>query len=216
MISYGQILAVYLLSNDIERHHGATFYSEAKSICAEIAADCSLPLDSVAGVVAALSPNNRWERNVADARRLCAAYHSGGIDHASDVKVATFHNNKHKALAILSGSPSLDVLGGLKVRAFYSAIMGKDAIVIDGHAYAIWRGEHIPTTSTPKIPPKLYDAIVSDYVKASEALSVVMGRQLSAVTVQATTWLVWRRMTAGKRNPRKASGKPRKAVGGKS
>jgi hypothetical protein len=215
VISYGQIIAVYLLSNDVERHHGATFYSEAKSICAEIASDCNLPLGSVAGVVAALSPNNRWERNVTDARRLCAAYHAGGIDHASGVKVATFNNNKGKALTILSGTRPLDVLGGLKVRAFYSAILGQDAVVVDGHAYAIWRGEHIPTTATPKIPPKLYDAIVADYIKAAEALSVVMGRELSAVTVQATTWLVWRRMTAGKRKPRKVSDKPRKIVGGK-
>ena len=216
MISHGQIIAVYLMASDIERHNGATFYSQAQTISAEIAADCSLSLATVAGVVAALSPNNRWERNIVDARRLCSAYVAGGADHAATIKVATFNGNKRKAIAILAGADPLSVLGGLKVRAFYSAIMGEDAIVVDGHAYAIWRGERIPTSSTPKISPKLYSAIVADYRRAADALSLVIGSPISAVTVQATTWLVWRRMTAGKRKPRKASGKPRKAVGGRS
>lgn len=156
----------------------------------------SISLETVAGVVAALSPNNRWERNLSDADKLIRAYTLGGLDDALSVKTSTYGKNKNKALTILQGTSPLDALGGLKVRAFYGCIIGQDAVCVDGHAYAIWRGERISTSSTPKISPKLYAAISVDYVKATDTINSVLGGQYKPSQIQAITWLVWRRIVS--------------------
>jgi hypothetical protein len=154
----------------------------------------------VAGVIAALSPSNRWERNLRDADNLIRAHTLGGYSDALEIKTSTYGPNKIKALAILEGAAPLEVLGGLKVRAFYSCIIGGDDICIDGHAYAIWRGERISTSSTPKISAKLYSAIAADYTKAAATINSVLGTTYRAYQVQAITWLVWRRMVKGGHN----------------
>ena len=54
----------------------------------------------VVGVLSALSPNNKWERNVIDdTENMCVAYKSDiPLD---DVKVCTYNANKQKAIKIL-------------------------------------------------------------------------------------------------------------------
>lgn len=194
-ITYGSILAVYFQGQTNEIIKGEKWYSDALDFCRTIAGNYDLPLSSVAGIVAALSPNNKWERNLADAENLISAYVSGGLDHASSVKVSTYNGNKIKALSILSGGEPLNILGGLKVRAFYGCIMGENSVCIDGHAYAIWRGEHILTTKTPKISTKLYSAITADYIKATDTINAITGNHYLPCQIQAITWIVWHRIT---------------------
>ena len=149
----------------------------------------------MAGVIAALSPNNKWERNVNDADRLCRAFTLGGHSATDSVKVSTYGANKVKALRILAGEFPLNVLGGLKVRAFYQCIIGcNDSVCIDGHAYAIWAGDRIATTKTPKISAKLYAAIAVDYIKAAETINSILGSDYTAAQIQAITWLTYRRL----------------------
>lgn len=194
-LTYSHILAVYFTASDSEILNGERWYCDAQDIANSIATDLGLSVETVAGVIAALSPNNRWERNVIDARNICTAYQHGGHVDAAAVKVATFNANKLKALQILSGSDPLAVLSGLKVRSFYCCIMGDpDAVCVDGHAYSIWQGERIATTATPKISPKLYSAIAADYIKAADVLSAVTGRGYPGSQIQAITWLAWRRL----------------------
>lgn len=196
-ITYGSILAVFLAASDPERINGANWYATAQEAAATMAKRYGVSLDTVAGVVAALSPNNRWERNLRDADNLIAAYTLGGPGDALGVKTSTYGKNKAKALAILQGADPLEALGGLKVRAFYGCIIGANAVCIDGHAYAIWRGERISTSSTPKISAKLYASIVADYVKATDTINGVLGGQYQPFQVQAITWLAWRRLNNG-------------------
>ena len=198
-ITYGSILAVFFAATDLEKINGAQWYSVAQNASDAIANRYGISLDTVAGVVAALSPNNRWERNLRDADHLISAYTLGGIDDALSVKTSTYGKNKAKALAILQGAEPLDALGGLKVRAFYGCIIGQDAVCVDGHAYAIWRGERISTSSTPKISPKLYAAISADYVKATDTINSVIGGQCKPFQIQAITWLAWRRLNNGEK-----------------
>lgn len=196
-ISHGYILATFFNATPAELTDGASWYDRAINTAALIACRYSLPVNTVAGVIAALSPNNKWERNVVDAEQLCRAFTLGGHSAADKIKVSTYNANKIKALRILSGELPLSVLGGLKVRAFYSCIMGESSSVcIDGHAYAIWFGQRIPTTKSPKISAKLYDAIASDYVKAADTINQIMGTDYSGAQVQAITWLTYRRMVA--------------------
>jgi len=192
-ISHGAILAVYFSANPAEVQHGAQWYKQAQTIAQTIANSYSLSLQTVAGVIAALSPNNRWERNVSDADLLCKLHVSGGD--CAALKVSTYNANKRKALQILSGFAPIDILGGLKVRSFYDCIMGNlGAVCIDGHAYSVWLGDRVPTTKTPKISSKLYGAIAADFKLATVQINQIVGAEYKPAQIQAITWLVWRRM----------------------
>lgn len=196
-ITYGSILAVFFAASDLETINGANWYATAQDAAATMAQRYSLSTDTVAAVIAALSPNNRWERNLSDADNLIGAYILGGYSDAVKVKTSTYGLNKTKALKILEGAAPLEVLGGLKVRAFYGCIMGQDAVCIDGHAYAIWRGERISTSSTPKISAKLYASIAADYIRATDTINNILGGEYQPRQVQAITWLAWRRLNNG-------------------
>lgn len=194
MISHGQILAVFFNANDSELLAGARFYPDALAYCQQLSSLYGCNVGCAAGVIAALSPSNNWQRNQADANALIRAFCLGGHTDANNVKVGTYNANKIKALNILSGAEPLSILGGLKVRAFYECIIGQNSVCVDGHAYAIWTGERIPTTKTPKISPKLYAAISADYRLATTQINQIMGANYSACQIQAITWLVWRRI----------------------
>ena len=193
-ITYGNILAVFFNATDLETINGADWYPTANHAALIMAERYSVTLETAAGVIAALSPNNRWERNLTDADSMIRAYSIGGHNAADSIKVGTYNANKIKALSILSGEDCLQILGGLKVRAFYDCIIGGDSVCIDGHAYAIWKGERIPTTKTPKITPKIYDSIVADYRQAARVINLILKADYSAAQIQAITWTAWRRM----------------------
>lgn len=194
-LSHGNILAVYFMASHAELISGGRWYPDAFRFCSDLAAETSLPVSVIAGVTAALSPNNRWTRNMTDAAALCRTYAAGTLHDAAQVKVSTFNANKRKALQILSGGHPLSVLSGLKVRSFYGCIMGDpDSICIDGHAYAIWHGSYVPTTLTPKISPKLYSSISAAYQQAASTINSVCETSYSAMQIQSITWLVWQRI----------------------
>lgn len=198
-ITHGSILAVFFAASEAEKHEGLSWYGRANIVANRLATsyDVNGGLVTVAGVIAALSPNNRWERNVADAERLIKAYCLG--EEIDAIKVCTFNKNKDKALAILNGVTPLDVLGGNKVRAFYECIAypTSDAVCVDGHAYSIWLGERVPTTKTPSISDKLYSRIADDYRLAAKQINEITKEFYSASQVQAITWVTWRNLFAG-------------------
>lgn len=194
-VSHGYILATFFNASPVELVDGAQWYVRASDAAQIIGDRYGLPMDTVAGVIAALSPSNKWERNVSDADQLCRAFTLGGHSVAASVKVSTYGTNKIKALRILSGELPLNVLGGLKVRAFYECIIGRhDSVCIDGHAYAIWAGKRITTTKTPSIGAKLHAAISADYIKAADTINSIMATNYTAAQVQAITWITYRRM----------------------
>jgi hypothetical protein len=161
-----------------------------------------LTLEQAVGVLAALSPNNKWTRNCTDAEAMSKAWHYGADP--LTVKVCTFNPNKAKAAAILALSdaetqgdvdPIAPILNGRKVVAFYRSIMGDpDAVCVDGHAYAVWIGERIPTTQTPKIGVKLYADIARAYQLVAKRSYDLCGTTLTPTQVQAVTWVTYRRL----------------------
>lgn len=197
-ITFGNILAVFFMANEAELLEGRNWYPRANTIAKSIAEKYNIEFNTVAGVIAALSPNNRWSRNIQDAENLIRAHASGEVMDA--VKVSTFGNNKHKAIAILQGNNPDLVLGGNKVRAFYGCIICRNDVCVDGHAYSIWLGERVPTSQTPSISDKLYDVIAGDYRKATEVINGILGERLLPSEVQAVTWVVWRNRIKGNAN----------------
>jgi hypothetical protein len=171
------IIGTYHLSTDLERSNGKNWYRQAHRAALDLSGPFACGVITSAGVIAALSPNNKWERNLRDAQTLFDTFKTLGAYAASQVRVCTFDTNKAKALAILKlQSPTVDdvvtVLHGLKSSAFYRCILGdSQAVCVDGHAYSIWAGELITTPKTPKISPSLYNQIADDYRTAALIVS---------------------------------------------
>lgn len=187
------IQAVYSLANATDHAQGAAWYPQAKAAAQALTDAYGVRLEVAIGVIAALSPRNRWERNLADAESLIKVYRIDP-DSAADVKVCTFGKNKAKALQILALTDAnwdsvLAILSGPKLREFASCIMGdSQEVCIDGHAYSVWLGDRVTLANVPSIGVKLRRTIKADYQAAAKALGV------PASTVQAITWCAWRRI----------------------
>ena len=106
---------------------GHDWYDRARDLAEEIGGGDHI---KGAGIIAALSPQQPWEKNVADARRFAKTGVSG-------VQTGT---QQRKALRILEGENPSDVLKGLKETAFYGNIANPDdpnIVTIDRHAHDI-------------------------------------------------------------------------------
>ena len=169
-----------------------------------------VPLYCVAGVIAALSPNNRWERNLADAEALIEAYLGG--EYIESVRVATYHAMRAKAWAVMDlctqhAEPVLTtadgysekeigtdavvrLLKGQKISSFYAGIMGcRDECTIDGHARNIAYGERLSLSGSKfTIRGREYAALQMAYAQAGRDLGI------PAYVLQAITWVTWRRI----------------------
>ena len=185
------ILAIYRLANPDEVKHGMTWYHQARCECQKIADLYKMPLHIVVGVVAALSPNNKWDRNITNAEDLIAAYMAG--DHIESVKVSTYHKMKEKAWGILDVIPDQHetklLLNGQKIVSFYGNIMGDDGCTIDGHARNIAYGERVGLTDDKtNIGKKEYAVLQDMYRQAASQCGI------KAYEMQAITWVAWRRI----------------------
>ena len=94
------IAAVFTLATASERIIHATWYDDARVAAIAIADATGLGLDTVVGVIAALSPNNRWERNLVDAENVCRTF-VADPESAASVKVCTYGKMLEKAIKVL-------------------------------------------------------------------------------------------------------------------
>jgi len=113
---------------------GLTWYHRAHNECLLLSQVFEIELNKVVGVVAALSPNNKWSRNLHDAWNF--------LDEPSlDTKVCTFMNQRKKALAILEASSDeeiLSILNGDKTKNFFGNILyynSSERVTVDLWAY---------------------------------------------------------------------------------
>ena len=188
------IKAIYKLATAAERVDGANWYPIANDIAETLGEEYGIGgrLKAI-GVIAALSPRNKWSRNVQDAENLIAAFKAGGAEQARLTKVCTFGANKEKAIKVLelqfaSETEILKILSGPKLKEFYSCIYGLDDVCIDGHAYCIWTGGRTSLKDVPAIGVKARRQIKADYREAARDLG------LEASALQAITWVAWRRI----------------------
>jgi len=187
------IKAIHALASAAEVADGMAWYGIAKSIAVVIAEDYGIPASQAVAVLAALSPRNKWTRNVVDCEALVSAYVAGGAEQALETKVCTFGANKAKAVRILESGletlpTALEILSGPKLREFASCIAGLDDVCIDGHAWCIWQGSRVTLADVPSIGVRLRREIKADYAQAAADLG------LRASELQAITWVTWRRI----------------------
>ena len=189
------IKAIHQLATLTERQDGMMWYPNAYQIASRLADRYGITTAQAIGVIAALSPRNRWERNVQDADSLIVAFQAGGPEQAQLTKVCTFGANKAKAIKILSipegyqgMSEVLEILSGPKLREFASCIAGQPDVCIDGHAFCIWAANRTGLKDVPAIGVKLRREIKADYTTAADELGITPS------ACQAITWCAWRRI----------------------
>ena len=183
------ITSVYRDADETQHAEGLLWYSDAQKAAHDIALKHDVPVYLVVAVIAALSPNNKWARNIVNADALIGAFIRGdGID---SVKVSTYHKMKAKAWDILAARPDYEgaktMLKGQKITSFFMDIMGEFNVTIDGHARNIAYGERVGLTDDrTNIGVREYRALQAAYEEAARRVG------LMPYQLQAITWRVWR------------------------
>jgi len=90
------------LATPEEIKQGRNWYRLANQFCIDTAKEYKTTPLQVASVVSALSPRNRWEQNLIDAKKVFEAIKNGKSP--EDIKVCTFHKNKFKAFELAKGN----------------------------------------------------------------------------------------------------------------
>lgn len=176
------ILKTYESATRQEMADGLTWYVRAHEHAYTIATSTGITIRQASEVIAALSPRNKWERNVMDAFAL-AAYHARGNRTRVMPRVATFNSNRDKAMRILDGER--DVLSGRKVVAFAALVERPglpDTVCVDTHAYRIATGE-----DPGSIGKRAYQEISDAYLDAGYVHGI------TGAEMQAVTWVAHRR-----------------------
>jgi hypothetical protein len=192
------VAAMLQLASQADLAAGIEWYARAERLGHRLAHQYGCTFEQAVGVIAALSPNNRWARNCTDAESMIQAW-AVGADPLT-VRVCTYGAMRAKAADILAlPDPSQDaiaaILNGRKITAFFLSITGRaDAVCVDGHAYAIWLGQRVPTTQTPSLGVKLYADIARAYCLVAKRSAALCGEQLTPAQVQAVTWVTYRRL----------------------
>lgn len=154
------------------------WYACARDALQSWADDYGFTLETVAGVVAALSPQLSWKYNLALAERVLLGKHSTG---------GAFQANIDKALVIACGCDPLEVLRGLKVRDFYRSLVNPDhgSPCIDRHILAAYYmpGDTVWATLTPR-----RYALVQAAIIAAHDLWCHNQYPVSLIEFQALVW----------------------------
>lgn len=194
-MSINSIIAVYNLSSQTDKLQGSDWYARALKFACNLSAVYDIEVTTIVGVIAALSPRNKWERNMQDAESMVKVSAAGGkFEDLMNLKVCTFKTGKEKAARILAGKvydrgELLAILKGPKLCEFFNCILGDvEDVCIDGHAYSIWVGDRITLANVPSIGKKLRETIKADYQEAAQILGV------APHIVQAITWVTWKRL----------------------
>lgn len=176
-----KIMIVWITSET--RDYDAKWYYRCRTWCENQANEYNVALETVVGVLAALSPSCAYETN----QRDTVAMLSGRTKY----KYTTYKRNVAKARAIFDGAPVEATLApkprrsGMKTLAFYRAIMRPwepTNVVIDRHALAVAHGE----TFEKGVTYRRYRDFVASYQSAARSLGV------SPIELQAATWCAWR------------------------
>lgn len=170
---------------------GKNWYFTVNEYCLHVAEAFDIPMIKVAGILAALSPNNKFDKNCIDLENFIL---TGG-----NCKVSTYNSNKEKAAKILNLSvleaneeSIKDILKGMKTVSFFENIFRphtSEAVTVD-----LWQIRWAKLLNIlPKqgaLTPKRYNKVVARVRKYAKKLDI-MPHQFQAVTWVALRGRAW-------------------------
>ena len=193
-----EIVAKFTLATSQEVQLGCDWYPSALKIAIRIATKYGTRVEVAAGVIAALSPNNRWERNIVDAEAIIKCWAAGGTrTDMLNVKVCTYGKMKAKAVDILTRDIEIvEILNGKKLIEFFNCITNPrlNDVCIDGHAYSVWFGQRLTMKEVPAIGKKLRSQIKTDYRDATAFINDELDTAYTPADIQAITWVTHKRI----------------------
>lgn len=174
-------------ASDRQRAEGLAWYPMAQEIAANIAARVGISRHAAASTIAALSPRNRWIRNLDDAENLAAAWATG--EPQESVTVCTPHANRRKAWAALEGVPISDKAA--KTHAFSLNISRLDPGRVTIDVWAM-RSALIPPGELARLPaaPKCQESPTACQYRRLERLHLEAAEQegIEGFELQAIVW----------------------------
>ena len=172
-----RIYHLHKLASSLSRSKGESWYLEAHNYAESLSQRFGVSLDVVSGVISALSPSVRWERNKEEARNL--------IRYGEDTIVTTYHRNKLKALAIIAFGSSEKYLykkhTSHKTYNFYMNILepsNPNFVTIDRWMLRILGLEVKDIYTT-----KRYTILANSFIDVAHSIGIVPN------ILQATIWL---------------------------
>jgi hypothetical protein len=176
------IAAVFQQSTEDEKQRGSDWYPLAHGIVVEWADTFGRSIANVACVVAALSPQVEWSRNLIIADDVLHGHKPsiGSYIRSNLVKAERIRDDNATDTAEYFAQ-------GCKVRSFAANLAGNfDVVTVDTHAGQIAAND--PTANVRVDTWKRYEPVASAYVDAADRLHVLPS------TLQAVTWLTWKRL----------------------
>jgi len=200
-VTKDNIVKMYDKATKAEYWHGVDWYTDAYNMARDMESntDYQISTESIVGVIAALSPNNLWDKNKKDAKTVIDHTLKGNYD-LDDIKVSTYNTQKDKAKKIINGSNIETTLkpnknSGMKTLNFFKCIMGDtNAVCVDGHAFHIASNRVNALDKVPSLNEKNYNIIANEYKLATEFINKKYNLNLIPSQVQAITWVTYKRI----------------------
>jgi hypothetical protein len=162
--------------NELQKNHpqvlreGTQWYDRAQETADRLGRG---DMHKGAGIIAALSPQRDWDRNVRIANEFV---NSGTTTDQTAVQI-------RKARRILEGENPTDVLGGLKETSFYHNISDPNNphhVTIDRHAHDVAVGKKYGSAERGLTAPGRYEAFHNAYNLASQHLGFEVPSRLQS------------------------------------
>ena len=169
------------LATSDEIRQGKQWYKKANVFCNDMAVKYSCNPFVVAQVVSALSPRNKWEQNLKDAKKVFQAIRE--LKNPEHIKVCTFNKNKFKAFQIAKGLQQITE-DSRKTYNFCKniAFLDPDFLTVDiWHLRACFK--ELKSISSAQIGKIAYDQIKQLTIKKANKLG------LKGYELQAIVWL---------------------------
>ena len=170
-------------ATEAEIKDGMKWYKEAQEHARFLSDTFNVSRKVAAGVISALSPNNKWERNKIDAFNLLQAVTEGKSP--DDIKVCTYNANKIKAFAIAKGDAEI-LERSPKTFSFAMNVgeLSAEHVTVDK-----WHMRACLTRSKKRV--KTQEAPTSAQYKRVEKLTaqIAKARGLKGFELQAIVWV---------------------------
>jgi hypothetical protein len=167
----------FSLATDKDIDNGIAWYKQAHYICKDLAKQYNTKLETVASIISALSPRNKWNQNIKDTVTVLNAIHNNLSP--DDIKVCTFHKNKYKAF-LLGQRKAQITEQSLKTFNFVRNIadLDENSITIDVWHLRACFGKTIKNVPTPTVYAQIKELTIN---KAKE-------KGLKGFEYQAIIW----------------------------
>jgi len=178
---------------------GLSWYSGVRSFCQRLASDFGFVCKQAAGVVAVLSPNTPWHKNLeyAEAAVSNFEYVGGEPLELKNYGVRTFNTSIKKAYHILKDEDYSQV-SGRKVSSFWSNIWNVESVDVTHDVWSYRVVSNDLSLLNKAFTEKQYNtAVLAYHLAFQQSVGILQGLEYP-YQLQAIVWEVARRLSSQK------------------